>query len=172
MSRLELRPVTKSSNPLEEQPARSALVKPGPRLVLGRVRLHDLVVEPGVRHRHPVLGQRARLVRADGRGGAQGLHGLQVLHKAVLGGHPLGGEGEADRDRGEQALGHVGHDDPDEEDDCVEPVVAEDEGDDEEADAKEDGDGGDDVDEVGDLFGDRSVAGVQSRSESSNPLKE
>ena len=51
-------------------------------------------------------------------------------------------------------------------------MVAEDEGDDEEADAKEDGDGGDDVDEVGDLFSDRSVAGVQSRSESSNPLKE
>ena len=50
-------------------------------------------------------------------------------------------------------------------------MVAEDEGDDEEADAKEDGDGGDDVDEVGDLFGDRSVAGVQSRSKSSNPLK-
>ena len=148
MSRLELRPVTKSSNPLEKQPARSALIQPGPRLVLGRVRLHDLVVEPGVRHRHPVLGQRARLVRADGRGGAQGLHGLQVLHKAVLGGHPLGGEGEADGDGGEETLGHVGHDDPDEEDDGIQPVIAEDEGNDEEGNTEEDSNASDNVNKM------------------------
>ena len=86
--------------------------------------------------------------------------------------HPLCCQSETDSDGSEKTLGYICHNDSDEEDDCVEPVVAEDEGDDEEADAKEDGDGGDDVDEVGDLFGDRSVAGVQSRSESSNPLKE
>ena len=61
----ELSPIAKSSDPLEDQPARSRLVQPGPGLVLGGVRLHDLVVEPGVRHRHPVLGEGARLVRAD-----------------------------------------------------------------------------------------------------------
>ena len=86
--------------------------------------------------------------------------------------HPLCCQSETDSDGGEEALRYVCHNDPDEEDDSVEPVVAEDEGNDEEADAKEDSDGGDDVDEVGDLFGDRSVASVQPRSESSNPLKE
>ena len=86
--------------------------------------------------------------------------------------HPLCCQSETDSDGSEKALGYVCHNDPDEEDDSVEPVVAQDEGDDEEADAKEDSDGGDDVDEVGDLFGDRSVASVQPRSESSNPLKE
>ena len=50
-------------------------------------------------------------------------------------------------------------------------MIAEDEGDDEEADAEEDGDGSDDVDEVGDLFGNGSVAGVQPRGKSSNPVQ-
>ena len=86
--------------------------------------------------------------------------------------HPLCCQSETDSDCSEEAFRYVCHNDPDEEDDSVEPVVAEDEGDDEEADAKEDGDGGDDVDEVGDLLGNRSVAGVQSRGKSSNPLKE
>ena len=55
----------------------------------------DLVVEPHVGHRHAVLGQRARLVGADGGGGAESLHGLQVLHQAVLLGHSLGSESQA-----------------------------------------------------------------------------
>lgn len=54
----------------------------------------DLIVEPHVGHGHAVLGQRARLVRADGGGGAQSLHGLQVLYQAVLLGHPLGSESQ------------------------------------------------------------------------------
>ena len=66
----------------------------GTGLVLGGVRLVDLVVEPHVGHGHPVLGQGAGLVGADGGGGAQGLHGLQVLHQAVLLGHALGGQGQ------------------------------------------------------------------------------
>ena len=86
--------------------------------------------------------------------------------------HPLCCQSETNSDSSKEPLRYVRHNDPDEEDDSVEPVVAEDEGDDEEADAKEDSDGGDDVDEVGDLFGDRSVASVQSRSKSSNPLQE
>ena len=44
---------------------------------------------------HAVLGQGARLVGADGGGGAQGLHRLQVLHQAVLPGHALGRQGQA-----------------------------------------------------------------------------
>jgi len=48
----------------------------------------------------------------------------------------------------EQALGHVGDDDADEKDDSVEPIIAEYECDDKERDAEEDGDGGDEVDEV------------------------
>ncbi len=64
------------------------------RLVLSGVSLVDLVVEPHVGHSHAVLGQRARLVRADGGGGAESLYGLQVLHQAVLLGHSLGSESQ------------------------------------------------------------------------------
>ena len=83
--------------------------------------------------------------------------------------HPLCCQSETDSDGSEKALGYVCHNDPDEEDDSVEPVVAEDEGDDEEADAKEDSDGGDDVDEVLDLLGNGGLATLKSRDESSNP---
>lgn len=62
------------------------------RLVLGGVGFVDLIVEPHVGHGHPVLGQGARLVGADGGGGAQSFHGLQVLHQAVLTSHALGGQ--------------------------------------------------------------------------------
>ena len=64
------------------------------RLVLGGVGLVDLVVEPHVGHSHPVLGQGAGLVRADGGGGAQGFHSFQVLHQAVLLSHTFGSQGQ------------------------------------------------------------------------------
>ena len=83
--------------------------------------------------------------------------------------HPLCCQSETDSDGGEEALRYVRHNDPDEEDDSVEPVVAQDEGDYEETDAKEDGDGGDDVDEVLYLLGDGGLATLKSRDESSNP---
>jgi len=67
------------------------------------------------------------------------------------------------RNGGQQALGHVGHDDADEEDDGVEPVVVHGERDDEEGEAQEDGDAGDDVDEVGDFARDRRLARLQPR---------
>lgn len=54
----------------------------------------DLVVKPHVGYGHAVLGQCARLVGADGGGGAQSLYGLQVLHQAVLLGHSLGSESQ------------------------------------------------------------------------------
>ena len=67
-----------------------------------------------------------------------------------------------DRDGREQTLGHVRDNDSNEEDDGVEPIVAEDDRDDEERDAKEDRDARDDVDEVFDLARDRRLADLQS----------
>jgi len=51
-------------------------------------------------------------------------------------------------DSGQQSFGHVGNNDTNEEDDCVKPVIVEDEGNDEEWHAEEDCDGRDDVDEM------------------------
>merc|ERR1719336_2872195 len=155
LASLELSPVAQAGNALQRLPSWGVLVEGRSRLVLRGVRLHDLVVEPHVRDSHPVLGEGASLVRADARGGAEGLDSLQVLHQAVLGGHPLGGEGETHSDSGKETFRDVGHDDTDEEDDSVQPVVTQDEGDDEEADTEEDSDASDDVDEVLDLLGNR-----------------
>ena len=44
----------------------------------------DGAVEPEVRDGHAVLSERARLVRADGRRGAERLDRFQVLHQTVL----------------------------------------------------------------------------------------
>ena len=60
----------------------------------------------------------------------------------------------------------VGDDDTDEENDSVEPLVAEREGDDEEGDAEEAGHSGDDVDEMFDFLGDGSLSAAQSGSQS------
>ena len=76
--------------------------------------------------------------------------------------HPLCCQSETDSDGGEEALRYVRHNDPDKEDDSVEPVVAQDEGDYEETDAKEDGDGGNDVDEVLNLLGNGGLATLKS----------
>ncbi len=70
---------------------------------------------------------------------------------------------QAYSERSEQSLRHVGDDDPDEEDDRVDPVVLEDHRQEEEADAEEDGDGGDDVDEVLDLARDRRLTRLDRR---------
>ena len=53
-----------------------------------------------------------------------------------------------DRDRGQQTLRYICDDDADEKDDGVEPIVAENESNDEERDSKEDCDAGDQVNEV------------------------
>ena len=65
-------------------------------LVFAGVCLHDLVVNPHVSHCHPVLGQRASLVRADRRRRAQCLHCLKVLHQTVLTRHPLSRQRQTD----------------------------------------------------------------------------
>ena len=54
----------------------------------------DLVVKPHVGNGHAILGEGARLVRADGGGGAQGLHCLQILHQTVFPCHALGCQGQ------------------------------------------------------------------------------
>ena len=58
---------------------------------------------------------------------------------------------------------YVGDDDSDQEDDGVQPMVAKDEGDDEEADAEKDGDAGDQVDEVSDFYNHRNQGDLQSQ---------
>ena len=59
------------------------------RLILAGVRLFDAGVKPHVCHRHAVLSQRPRLVRADRRRGSKRLDGLQMFHQTVLTGHAL-----------------------------------------------------------------------------------
>ena len=56
----------------------------------------------------------------------------------------------------------------DKEDDSFEPVVAENEGHDEESDTEEDGNTGNDVDEMLDFLGDGRVTGVNVGSEGSD----
>jgi hypothetical protein len=75
-----------------------------------------LVADAGHRHltgmgddaldRHLVLGQRARLVGADDRGGAQGLDRRQLLDDGAPAGHASHAESEDDGQDGRQSLGH------------------------------------------------------------------
>ena len=59
-------------------------------MVFAGVGLFDVRVEPHVCHGHAVLCQRPSLVGTDRRRRTERLHGLEVLHQAVLTGHPLG----------------------------------------------------------------------------------
>ena len=162
---LELGAVAQHGAADESAQAGRVLVAGRAHLVFGGVDLGDVVVVPHVSDGHAILRERARLVGADGGGGAERLDGLQVLDEAVLLGHALGGEREAHGDGGEQTLGHVGHNDADEKDDRVEPVVAEHERDDEERDAEEDGHARDQVNEVRYFARNRRLARVQARRE-------
>ena len=138
-------------------------------LVFSGIGLDDLIVEPHVRDGHTILGQSARFVGANGRGRAKRLDGLEILDQAILGGHALGREGQAHGDSGQQTLWHVSDDDSDEEDNGVEPVIAQNEGDDEEGDAEEDGDTGDQVDEVVNLLGDWCLTGIKAGGQTGDP---
>lgn len=71
-------------------------------------------------------------------------------------------------DGGQQSLGHVSDDDADEEDDGLQPAVAQDDWQDEEGDAQEHGHAGDDLDEVLDLLGDGRLSGLQAGGQSGN----
>jgi hypothetical protein len=158
---LELSAVAEGGYPGKGLESRAGAVVLHSGLILSGVGLDDLVVDS-------VLGEGAGLVRADGGGGSQSLDGFQVLDQAILGGHALGGERQTHGDSGEQTLGHVGHDDTDEEDDSVEPMVAEDESNDEESHTQEDGHASDQVDEMVDFLGDGGLAGAQTGGQASN----
>lgn len=107
-----------------------------------------MIVEPHVSDSHSVLSQCSRLVRADSWGGSERLDSLQILDQAVLGRHSLGSESQTHGDSGQQAFWHVSDNDTNEEDDCIKPVVAQNESNDEEGDAKEDGHTGDNVNKM------------------------
>ncbi len=59
----------------------------------------DVSVAPEVSRRHLVLRQGAGLVGADHGSRSKRLHGFEVLDEAVLAGHPLRGQREADLNR-------------------------------------------------------------------------
>ena len=91
---LELCTVTQHSYTSQCHPRGRIPVVSSIWLVLACVCLDDLVVEPQMSHCHAVLCQCAGLVRADGRGGAECLDSLQVLHQAVLACHTLSSQGQ------------------------------------------------------------------------------
>ena len=66
------------------------------------------------------------------------------------------------RHSSQQSLRHVSHDDTDQEDYCIQPVVAQDEGDDEESHSKEYSHASDDVDEMFDLTGNWGLTHLQT----------
>jgi hypothetical protein len=166
--RLELGAVAEGGYPGKGLESRAGAVVLHSGLIFSGVGLNDLVVEPHVSDSHSVLGEGSCLVRADGGGGSQGLDGFQVLDQAILGGHALGGERQTHSDSGEQTFGHVGHDDTNEEDDSVQPMVAEDESNDEEGHTQEDSHTSDQVDEMVDFLGDGGLAGAQTGGQASN----
>ena len=68
--------------------------------------------QPQGLHRHTVAGEGAGLVAADHTHRAQGFHRRKPAHEGLLAGHTLHVDGQGQGDGGQQALGHVGHDDP------------------------------------------------------------
>lgn len=71
--------------------------------------------------------------------------------------------------RRQQSLWHVGHNDADEEDDGLQPGVAQDEGQDEEGHSEEDGHGRDDVNEMLDFDVDGCAADFELRCQGGDP---
>ena len=68
LTRLEFGSVTESSNSLQDFPSGSVLVKSVSGLILGSIRLMDLVVKPHVSNSHSVLCECSGLIGADGGG--------------------------------------------------------------------------------------------------------
>lgn len=165
---LELGAVAKGGYSGQGLESRTGAVVLHSGLILSGVSLNDLVVEPHVSDSHSVLGEGAGLVGADGGGGSQSLDGFQVLDQAILGGHALGGECQTHSDSGKQTFGHVGHNDTNEEDDSVQPMVAQDESNHEESHTQEDGHTSDQVDEMVDFLGDGGLASVQTGGQTSD----
>lgn len=66
----------------------------------------------------------ASLVAANNGGASQGFDSFEILHQAILVGHPLGGQGQTDRHRGDNAFRYVCHDNADQKHDRVDPIIA------------------------------------------------
>ena len=132
-------------------------------MIFSGIGFNDLIVEPHVGDGHAVLSQRSGFVGANGRRGSERFDGFQILDQTVLASHAFGSERQTDGDGGEQTFGYVGHDDADQEDDRVQPLVAQRQSDDEERHAQEDGHAGNDVDEVLNFASDRRLARFQTR---------
>jgi len=73
------------------------------------------------------------------------------------------------RNSGQQSLGHVGDDNADKEDDGIEPVVAEDERDDEERDSECHRDRGNNVNKVGNFASYRRLSHLEATRQVGNP---
>ena len=71
-------------------------------------------------------------------------------------------------DSGQKTLRDVGNNDTDEENDSLQPEISQDEGNDEEGDTEENSHSGDDVDEMGNLLGNRGLIDLQTRGQVSN----
>lgn len=72
------------------------------------------------------------------------------------------------RDSSQQPLWDIGHNDADEEDDCLEPGVTQNEGEDEEGHAQEHGHARNELDEMLNLNGDGRLAHLQARGQGGN----
>jgi len=112
-----------------------------------------LIIEPYVRNKNFVLGQSSGFVRANDGGRTKSFDGLEVLDKTIFGSHFLGRQCKGDCHGYKETLWHHGNDGADEEDDGIEPVVSEKDGNDEEHDTEEDGEVDHVLDEDGQLLG-------------------
>ena len=132
------------------------------RLIFAGVGFDNLAVKPHMGNGHSVLCQGSCFIWADGRCWPKSFHSLQVLDQAVLLRHSFGGERQADSDGGQETFRYVGYDDTDQENNDVQPVVAESQGDDEKGNSQEDGHSGNDVNEMFNLFGNWSLSRAQT----------
>ena len=99
----------------------------------------------------PHLSQRPCLVTADAARTAQRLNTLKILYQDLLLGHPLGSQGEANRDSSQEPFRHIRHDYANHEDEVGHQRRLDDDAHDEEEDAEGNGNRRDDHNEVVDL---------------------
>jgi hypothetical protein len=128
----------------------------------------DLAVNEHLGERHAVLRERSGLVGADAGCGAEGLDGLEILHKHVFLGHALGGEGKRDSDSGEETFRDVGDNDTDGEHKVGNKGVSMVHSESEEDPTESNSDTGDERDEALDLTGEGSLSGLSSLRKTGN----
>jgi hypothetical protein len=113
-------------------------------------------VEEHVRDSHAVLSKSTSLIRADARGGAEGLDRLEVLDEDHLIGHTSGSDSKRHSDGGKKTLGHIGDNDTDSEDHAINDDESA-EGNAEEHDTEDKGNTRDDMHESLDFVGERGL---------------